>query len=69
MSELHFLSPDRARSEDLFAPRFASPLARVLAGTTSVLDLSQLGKIEVRGDVDAIDVEAEVVLDGLEGIE
>src|SRR5207253_1957185 len=32
-----------------------------LAGTTSVLDLSQLGKIEVRGDVDAIDVEAEVV--------
>ena len=53
MSELHFLSPDRACSEDLFAPRFASPLARVLAGTTSVLDLSQLGKIEVRGDVDA----------------
>ena len=61
MTELHFLSPDRARSEDLFAPRFASPLARVLAGTTSVRDLSQLGKIEVRGDLDAIDVGAEVV--------
>ena len=49
MSELAFLSPDRARSEDLFAPRFASPLARVLAGTTAVRDLSQLGKLEVRG--------------------
>jgi hypothetical protein len=61
VSELAFLSPDRARSEDLFAPRFASPLARALAGTTSVRDLSQLGKIEVRADVDTIDVDAEVV--------
>ena len=61
MTELAFLSPDRARSEDLFAPRFASPLARVLAGTTAVRDLSQLGKIEVRADLDSIDVDAEVV--------
>ncbi len=61
MSELAFLSPDRARSEDLFEPRFASPLARVLAGSTAVGDLSHLGKIEVRGDVDAIEVDAEVV--------
>jgi hypothetical protein len=61
VTELAFLSPDRARSEDVFAPRFASPLARVLAGTTAVRDLSQLGKIEVRADVDAIDVDAEVV--------
>jgi hypothetical protein len=61
VTELDFLSPDRARSEDLFAPRFASPLARVLAGTEAVRDLSRLGKIEVRGDVDAIDVDAEVV--------
>jgi len=61
VSELAFLSPDQARSEDLFAPRFASPLARLLAGTTAVRDLSQLGKIEVRADVDAIDVDAEVV--------
>jgi hypothetical protein len=61
VTELEFLSPDRARSEDLFAPRFASPLARVLAGTKAVRDLSRLGKIEVRGDVDAIDVDAEVV--------
>ncbi len=61
MTELGFLSPDRALSEDLFAPRFASPLARVLDGTKAVRDLSRLGKIEVRGDVDAIDVDAEVV--------
>jgi hypothetical protein len=63
VTELGFLSPDRARSEDLFEPRFASPLARVLAQTTAVRDLSRLGKIEVRGDVDAIDVDvtAEVV--------
>jgi hypothetical protein len=61
MSELAFLSPDRARRHDLFTPRFASPLARVLAGSTAVEDLSGLGKIEVRGDVDAIDVDAEVI--------
>jgi len=58
---LDFLSPDRARNEDIFEPRFASPLARVLAGTTAVQDLSRLGKIEVRGDVEAIDVDAEVI--------
>jgi hypothetical protein len=61
VTELAFLSPDRARSEDLFDPRFASPLARVLADTTAVHDLSHLGKIEVRGDVNAIGVPAEVV--------
>ncbi len=61
MSELAFLSVDRARSGDGFEPRFASPLARALAGTTRVRDLSRIGKIEVRGDVDAIDVDAEVV--------
>jgi len=61
VSELAFLSVDRARSGDGFEPRFASPLARALAGTTRIRDLSRLGKIEVRGDVDAIDVDAEVV--------
>jgi len=60
VTELDFLSVDRARSKDGFEPRFASPLARVLAGTT-VRDLSRLGKIEVRGDVGAIDVDAEVI--------
>ncbi len=61
MSGLDFLSVDRARSEDIFEPRFASPLARVLAGTTAARDLSRLGKIEVRGDVETIDVDAEVI--------
>jgi hypothetical protein len=61
VTPLAFLSPDQARSQDLFAPRFASPLTRVLAGTRAVQDLSRLGKIEVRGDVDAIDVDAEVI--------
>ena len=61
MTELDFLSVDRARSEDIFEPRFASPLARVLAGTTAARDLSRLGKIEVRGNVETIDVDAEVI--------
>jgi hypothetical protein len=61
MSELAFLSVDRARSGDGFEPRFASPLARALAGTTDVRDLSRVGKIEVRGDLDGIDVDAEIV--------
>jgi hypothetical protein len=61
VTELAFLSADRARSNDSFEPRFASPLARVLAGTTAIRDLSRLGKIEVRGDVDEIDVDAEVI--------
>ena len=61
MSELAFLSVDRASSGDGFEPRFASPLARALAGSTRVRDLSRMGKIEVRGDVDALDVEAEIV--------
>ncbi len=61
MSELAFLSVDRARSDDEFEPRITSPLARALAAATQVRDLSGLGKIEVRGDIDAIDVAAEVV--------
>lgn len=61
MTELAFLSPDQAQSGDGYEPSFASPLARVLGGTDAVRDLSRLGKIEVRGDVDAIDVNAEVV--------
>ena len=47
MTELGFLSPDRARGDVLFT----SPLRRALEGATAVRDLSELGKIEVRGDV------------------
>jgi hypothetical protein len=61
VTELAFLSPDRAVTGGGFEPRFTSPVARALAGDTRVRDLSGLGKIEVRGDVDALDVDAEVV--------
>jgi len=49
VSRLSFLSPGAARAEDGFAPRQASPLARALAGSRGLRDLSLLGKIEVRG--------------------
>ena len=49
MSGLAFLSPGAARAEDGFVPRQASPLARALAGSRGLRDVSLLGKIEVRG--------------------
>ena len=61
MSDLAFLSPDRAERGRQFEPRLASPLTRALGGDPRVRDLSGLGKIEVRGDVDALDVDAQVV--------
>jgi hypothetical protein len=61
VTELAFLSPDRAVASAGFEPRLASPLARALAGDTRVRDLSLVGKLEVRGDVDALDIDAEVV--------
>ena len=59
MNELAFLSPDDAQ-DDGFAPRAASPLARALAGS-EIVDLSLRGKLEVRGSVDEIDVDADVI--------
>jgi hypothetical protein len=61
VTSLAFLSPDLARAGDGFEPRLASPLARALHGDARVRDLSLLGKLEVRGDVDALAVDAEVV--------
>jgi hypothetical protein len=61
VSALGFLSPDLARAGDGFEPRLASPLARALSGDARVRDLSLIGKLEVRGDVDVADVDAEVV--------
>ena len=49
MSELAFISPGSARPEGEFTPRASSPLARALAGAKGIRDLSQLGKLEVRG--------------------
>jgi hypothetical protein len=48
VSELAFLSVDDAS-------RAASPLARSLRGAEGIGDLSLLGKLEVRGDIDAIE--------------
>lgn len=59
MSDLAFLSPDAAEA-DGFAPRAASPLARAVAGS-EIIDLSLSGKLEVRGPVDEIDVDADVL--------
>jgi len=58
---LAFLSPDRAERGRQFEPTLASPLTRALGGDARVRDLSGLGKIEVRGDVDAIDADVQVV--------
>ena len=47
MNELAFLTTQAGE------PRLSSPLARALAGSDRIRDLSLLGKLEVRGDVDA----------------
>jgi hypothetical protein len=59
VSDFAFLSPDAAQA-DGFAPRAASPLARALAGS-EIVDLSLSGKLEVRGPVEEIDVDADVI--------
>jgi sarcosine oxidase gamma subunit len=58
LTELAFLSPDRAAPD----ARAVSPLARALAGAPSeVADLSlALAKLEVRGDLAALDLPAGV---------
>jgi hypothetical protein len=61
MTELAFVSPAEARPENGFAPRAASPLARALAGADGIRDLSLLRKLDVRGPIAAIDVEADVI--------
>ncbi|MBA2463340.1 MAG: hypothetical protein H0V45_16525 [Actinobacteria bacterium] len=61
MTSLDFLSPDRAVADRGLEPRLSSPLRRALAGSDELRDLSFLGKIEVRGDIEAIEEDAEVV--------
>jgi hypothetical protein len=61
MSELAFVSHAEARPENGFDPRKASPLARALAGAEGIRDLSLLRKLDVRGPIAAIDVEADVI--------
>jgi hypothetical protein len=61
MSELSFVSPDAAHVESGYAPRAVSPLARGLVGSDGIRDLSLLGKLEVRGPIDELDVDAAVI--------
>ena len=56
MIELSFLSA-RPVAREGFVPRAASPLARALEGSADIHDLSLLGKLEVRADVDTIDAD------------
>lgn len=63
MSELEFLSPDRAESSSGFDPRPRSPLARALerAGDLGFEDVSLLyGKLEVRGRLDGAPIEGQL---------
>lgn len=53
MSTLDFLSPQAAASD----VRLVSPLARALEGAQSVRDVSSLGKVEVRGVLDGVELE------------
>jgi sarcosine oxidase gamma subunit len=50
VSELSFLSPDRAEPD----VRLVSPLSRALDGKPLVRDVSALGKLELRGDLGAV---------------
>jgi hypothetical protein len=56
VSELEFLSPDRAYTGEGFDPVFRSPLERALRGAPAgIADLSRLGKLEVRGEIHSFD--------------
>jgi hypothetical protein len=61
MSDLAFVSPAEARPENGFLPRAASPLARALTGADGIRDLSLLQKLEVRGPIAAIDIDADLI--------
>jgi hypothetical protein len=55
MSDWSFLSPQEARASGGFEPRPVSPLARALTHSPSLRDLSLEPKLEVRGEIDAVD--------------
>jgi hypothetical protein len=61
VSELAFVSPGEARAEAACTPRVASPLARALDGADGLSDLSLLGKVEVRGALDELPPDVEVL--------
>jgi sarcosine oxidase gamma subunit len=58
LTELEFLSPDSASPEAVWR----SPLERALANAPEEIeDISRTAKIEIRGNVDALDLDAEIV--------
>src|SRR5262249_45417357 len=61
MSELAFVSPGEARPDGGFTPHPASPLARALDRADGLGDLSLLGKVEVRGELDDLPPDVEVI--------
>jgi hypothetical protein len=64
VSNLEFMSPGLARTENDFEPVQRSPLERALrAGPPGLRDLSLSGKLDVRGGVDGLELggHAEVV--------
>src|SRR6266516_6230769 len=55
MTTFTFLSPQEARTGGGFEPRLSSPLARALEHAPMLHDLSLVPKLEVRGELDAVD--------------
>ena len=55
MTTFTFLSPQEARTGGGFEPRLSSPLARALEHAAMLHDLSLVPKLEVRGELDAVD--------------
>src|SRR5207249_4670673 len=61
MTTFSFLSPQEARAGGGFEPRLASPLSRAVEHAPWLRDLSLVPKLELRGDVAALHVDAETV--------
>ena len=61
MTSFAFSSPQEARAGGGFEPRLRSPLARAVEHAPWLRDLSLLPKLEVRGDVAALDGDGDVV--------
>jgi hypothetical protein len=61
VSELEFLSPDLAEPRDGFEPTLRSPVARALGTRGAELGIEDVslstGKIEVRGDINDLDLD------------
>ena len=67
MTDLAFLSPDRAEAREGFAPRLHSPLERALGERDRGLGIEDVslstGKIEVRGEVNGLEIDGAEVFE------